>query len=160
MIKASVVFDDDVFEAVYETANEAPAAMRREAGIVSRGPTAQKMIRELSAEPGPVVLPIDWTSDRQRRFVMRMRRKQGFPPRSHRISQGWRVVLLNLSEMDGIIGVENSERGVEFVQGEWQQKFHANTGWPLARTIIRGNAEALQDELIEGWYRATKAKRK
>lgn len=158
MFSAFIVFDDDVLKAVHDDALTSPARMRRQMGIVARGPEAQAMIVALSQEPDKPDEPIQWTSPRQRRFVMAKLRRQGNLPykRNHRQSQGWRVVLLSLGEDSGTIGVQNSSPITRYVQGDDQQGFLHK--WPLARTVIRAHQEPLQNATINAWYRVVGVK--
>jgi hypothetical protein len=169
MTRLTAQLDLDVLVEVRDTAIEAPRAMRREAGIVARGPTARAAVHELSVEPRPAVktkrgkkgqLVRDWESEKQRRAVMAKLKGKLPWQRQHKVSRGWRSVLEVLAEGDrgGFITFENSEGATEFVQGERQQRAHAQTGWRLARLVIRNYEEPLQNELIDGWYRVTRAK--
>ncbi len=155
MIYVKVIPDADVLNAVREAARQAPARMRREAGKIARGKTAQRLIVELSQEPGKPRYPIRWKSARQRRKVMAMLRESGNLPyvRTHKIAQGWWVVLENLADGEGVFGVVNTAPGVEFVQGDYAQPFHLDTGWVQAAPVIVQYEDALQDELINAWYR-------
>lgn len=155
MIYVKVIPDIDVLDAVRDAARQAPRRMRREAGIIARGPTAQRLIVELSQEPGAPRYPLRWKSAKQRRKVMAMLRERGQIPymRTHKISQGWRVVLERLSDGEGVFGVVNTAPGVAFVQGDYAQPYHLDTGWVQAAPIIVSYEDALQDELINAWYR-------
>ncbi len=155
MIYIKIIPDTDVLEAVHEAARQAPARMRRAAGKIARGPTAHRLIVELSQEPGPPHYPLRWKSARQRRKVMAMLRESGHWSyiRTHKISQGWRVVLETLADGVGVFGVVNNAPGVEFVQGDYAQPFHLDTGWVQAAPVIVQYGEALQDEVINAWYR-------
>jgi hypothetical protein len=165
MTRLTAQLDLDVLIAIREAAEDAPSRMRREAGIVARGPEAQATVRDLSVEPRPAVktkrgkngqLVRDWESNKQRRAVMAKLKGKLPWQRQHKVSRGWRSVLEVLAEGDrgGFITFENSEGATEFVQGERQQRAHAQTGWPLARLVIRNHEEALQNELIDAWARA------
>lgn len=160
MFRATVQLDTDVLDAIAETAIEAPQRMRTAAGLVARGDTAQAMIVELSTEPRPAAKPIDWTSPKQQRYVMWKLKREGFPGRSHKLAQAWRVVLDFLNGLlGGVLSVENNDPAAQFVQGEYQQRMHANTGWPLARLVIRNYQEELQDEIITAWLHVVGVKK-
>lgn len=155
MFMATVQLDTDVLDAVRDDALTAPARMRREMGIVARGRTAQLIVTELSTEPGPPNHPINWTSEKQRRFVMAKLKGRAYV-RSHRQSRGWTSVLNTLSGDDGgVILIVNTSPYSQFVQGESQQGFLSK--WPLARLVIRNHQEELQDEVIDAWYKVTNA---
>lgn len=153
MYSVRVIQDTDVLETIRDTAKTARPALRRELGQVARGPVAQAMLRAVSREPEAPDHPIHWTSDRQRKAVMaKLRRaKLLLYPRSHRLSQGWRVVLNSLSDSDGLIGLENDAPETDYVQGENQQRYLSK--WPLARQVFRDHEDAFQEAIIDAWYK-------
>lgn len=99
--------------------------------------------------PGPAVHPIQWKSVRQRRYYFAMRRKAGLPakyargsdPQSQHLSQSWKVE--SLGGYRGVSLVNEASYAV-FVQGEYQQPFHDNTGWKTdAEVIAELNADSV-----------------
>lgn len=155
MSKYSMVFEQDILDAVRAGAKDAPRKMRRELGKIARGPTAQALIRALATEPGRPRYPLRWKSARQRRYVMAMLRRAGNIPyrRTHRLAQGWRVVLDSIQEGYGVFRVENNDRAVQFVQGDYAQPYHLDTGWPQAAPMIRAYDERFTSEVIDAWWR-------
>lgn len=158
MYSVSAILDLDVLDAVQETAKIARPRMRRELGIIARGPIAQNLIKELSTEPGRPKYPIRWKSDRQRRaFFATNGFGHGIPyVRTHKLSRGWRVVLDDITASTGVFRVENSQPYTRYVQGDDQQPFHIDTGWPFAAPIIRKYEDQLQDVVIDTWYRVVR----
>ena len=153
MYRATLQVETDVLQAVAETARDATRKMRRAAGIVARGASAQALIADLSKEPEPPEYPIRWASDRQRKAVMaKLRRADDLPfQRKHRLSRGWRMVLSSLlGDNGGVFTAENSAPEADFVQGERQQRYLSK--WPLARLVIRQHEAPMEDELINAWY--------
>jgi hypothetical protein len=157
MFDVSVVLDLDVLAAVQETARQARPRMRRGLGVIARGKTAQLIIRELSTEPGKPRYPIRWKSQRQRRFVMAMLRRIGQADtgyiRTHRLSQGWTIVLDDITASTGVFRIVNNNRAVPYVQGDFAQPYHLDTGWPQAAPVIRKYEDQLQSEVIDVWHR-------
>ncbi|HML23544.1 MAG TPA: hypothetical protein PKD09_17945 [Aggregatilinea sp.] len=109
-----------------------------------------EVTRRLRVEPGPVVYPIRWTSEKQRRaFFATDGFGHGIPyRRSHELVHDWHVIG---DYADGLVGftVTNDNPSSIYVygddEGNHRQAFHATTGWPDAREelrIIRENAEA------------------
>lgn len=96
---------------------------------------APAILPEAQAEPGPVKVPIMWTSPKQRRFV-RMMQKKGLIPvpyvRSHGISQGWAFSVVSVSGQGVIVALGNSAPGFEYAEGSQQQGWMRNTGWLTA----------------------------
>lgn len=96
------------------------------------------ILPEAQAEPGPVATPIEWTSPKQRRYVMMMIRKGLIPApyvRSHALSQAWAFSVKTTSN-DTTVTLANSSSVFQYVEGLNQQRFHANTGWLSASDKI------------------------
>ena len=97
----------------------------------------QEVDERLVPYPGPVRYPIEWKSEKQRRYVMGFvleRDSDGeiIPyQRTYGLQRKWDVRL----EGGAIVIVNTSEIG-RYVFGEDQQPFHANTGWPYAPDIV------------------------
>jgi hypothetical protein len=108
---------------------------------------ANQMLAELRTEPGAAKKPIQWTSDKQRRYVMaKLREEDNLPyKRTHQLSEGWESSYV--LEGNGIvIIVRNPAPSAKFVYGSlaknpaqalrFQQQFHRNTGWQFARNTV------------------------
>ena len=101
---------------------------------------APEALAELRREPGPAKQPIEWESDKQRRYVMMVYREKGITEysRSHKLSQGWIVKTLTEGRVFRI-EMENPAPQAKFVYGSlaqnraaalrFKQRFHTNTGW-------------------------------
>ncbi len=157
MIRVRTVTDFDVLDAVRETAKQAPARMRRKLDAIARGPRAQRLIIRLSSEPGRPRYPLRWKSAKQRRYVMAKLREAGNLPyeRSHAISRGWVFLLDSIQEGQGSFIAQNPARGVEYVQGDYAQMMHIDTGWPQAAPIIQEFAAGFESDVIDAWYEVT-----
>jgi hypothetical protein len=155
MYSVSVILDLDVLQAVQDTARTARPRMRRELGIIARGAIAEDLIRELSIEPGRPKYPIRWKSERQRRAYFATNGfGNGIPyQRSHKLSQGWRVVLDDITNSTGVFRVENSQRYTRYVQGDDAQPFHLDTGWVQSAPVIRKYEDKFQDAVIDVWHK-------
>lgn len=155
MYSVSVVLDLDVLQAVQDKARQARPRMRRELGIIARGAIAEDLIRELSAEPGRPKYPIRWKSERQRRAYFATRGfGHGIPyVRTHKLSQGWRVVLDDITASTGVFRIENSAPETRYVQGDDAQPYHLDTGWVQSAPVIRKHEDKFQDAVISTWYK-------
>lgn len=115
------------------------------------------LLDELHYYPGEVKYPIQWTSERQRKaFFATDGFGAGIPyRRTGRLRDAWRVV----SDVQGgafTMRVENDADSARFVVGSlaqnvsaaqrFQQRFHANTGWPLATETVAFWLDAAQEE--------------
>ncbi len=157
MIKVRTVTDFDVLDAVRETAKAAPARMRRKLGAIARGPRAQRLIIRLSTEPGRPRYPLRWKSAKQRRYVMARLRETGNLPyvRTHGLARGWAVTLDSIQEGAGAFIVSNPSRAAEYVQGDFAQPYHLDSGWPQAAPIIQEFAAGFESDVIDAWYEVT-----
>ena len=98
--------------------------------------------------------PIEWTSEKQRRFVMAKLKEEGNLPyrRTNEIVNGWRF---RVNAKGGInIGVEftNISPKARFVIGGDQQKFHANTGWIHANDSMRKHIPRYVDAVEKTYF--------
>jgi hypothetical protein len=118
---------------------------------------APEALAELRKEPGEAKKPIEWTSLKQRRYVMAMYREQGITEytRSHKLSQSWIVSSLIEGKVFRII-FENTAPQAKFVYGSlaqnrvtalrFKQKFHTNTGWQDATDTATKWTRAMIEE--------------
>lgn len=167
MIQTEIFVDYDVLHALQERVARAPDDTRRFVKELEAD-LEQMALAILGAEPGPPSYPIVWTSERQRRYVLARLRREGNLPyrRTHALSQGWRVesVLgVGQREENWLILTHDSPpilwRGREyqvwqFVMGEYQQFFHAVTGWRDAHEVAFDLSEFAVDQVIDFWGEA------
>lgn len=93
---------------------------------------APVVLPEAMAEPGAVARPIQWTSAKQRRYVMMKIRKgeiQAPYVRTHAVSRGWNYDVTVVEGDYTEVSLSNKASYFRFVEGINQQRFHANTGW-------------------------------
>lgn len=109
---------------------------------------APLIVQDLSRAPGPVQLPVMWTSERQHNFVM-MQKGRGRMQSSRRalISGGWKYRVVYSPDQISSLEVYNTAPGVEFVEGRRQQLFHRNTGWLYAPSVVSPWIAILNDEV-------------
>jgi hypothetical protein len=108
------------------------AQWRRAAQVASIA-TAKELEAEARPYPGPVVSPVTWESEKQRRFYFAQRREMGLPPgytrqsdpMSERLLESW--VVEPYGELGAIL--KNSATYAPYVIGDDQQQQHALTGW-------------------------------
>lgn len=145
--------DDDVLKEQRALMLTAPDKMKRFTGQQARGATAQRMIQELAFEPPRYSGKRDWQSDKQRRYVMMIQKGQPYQRTGRRL-RGWRCVVES-----GDLMVVNTERGIRFLQGDYQQRMHIKTGYRAAAPIIVRYEIVFQDEFINYWWTITGAKK-
>lgn len=96
--------------------------------------------QDLIADPGPVRYTrtlkgggkgLRWKSDKQRKaFFASNGFGRGIPTRrTGKIREAWVIGFYPSRRIIGQIVVSNDHPAVNFVQGQWQQPFHQDTGW-------------------------------
>lgn len=116
-------------------------------------PLRGRLLRDLKTEPGSPKYPLHWKNRRQKRKVLMLLREQGNLPytRTHELIRQW-TVKMQSNLVGGRLEIENDSPVVRYVQGEWQQPFHKDTGWPNETLIsVRYTFEAtrLLDSVID-----------
>lgn len=155
MFRGELIIAPDILEAIKDTAQSAPKAMQAAwRDITERG--TQELLDRMQADPGAVRYPIEWASDKQRRYVMAMLRRTGNLPyrRSGRLQKAWRIESkARLS--DGTAALTNDTDYVQYVQGNAQQPFHRNTGWVRYTDAVEDARLKIESELIDTWVSVT-----
>ncbi len=116
------------------------------------------MLKELEVEPQSAVYPIQWTSDKQRKFVMAKLREENNLPynRTGKLAKAWQVNKVG-SGLSFTVKVLNPSSASPFVygslsitnRGAYKQAFHSNTGWQTAGSTIDFWLEALTELFIQ-----------
>lgn len=153
MISVKLTVETDILEAIAEAARTSPKLMQTAYDRNTRR-LRSRMIKELSTEPRASTPPIRWKNARQKRAVMRKLRLMGMEDgyvRSHALSKAWKANL-KPDGTGGIMTVTNNTPYVEFVQGDWTQPFHLDTGWPQAGDIFSRYRVEAEDVLIATWF--------
>lgn len=124
---------DDFNTIVEQTAQETVNAYRE--------PIKQR----LGEIPGPVKLPVEWTSERQRRaYFATDGFGNGIPyRRTNDLPQGWEVYAIVEAGTVAMI-IRNPSKAAKFVYGplgassnpNFKQAMHRNTGWLDAKPIV------------------------
>lgn len=152
MINVNVKIEDDVLAALADASTRYPGIYNT---AVKRNTTRlmNRMLEELRATPGAPKYPLQWASDKQRRFVMAKLRREGNLPyrRTGALEKSWRADVV-LSEGSGTFSVVNDDPSSIYVQGDYAQPMHLATGWPQAAPIISKYADQLESILIDTWY--------
>lgn len=142
---------DDIFEAFAEQMRQTPnlvkTAVNRQASKAR-----SKLLPKLREEPPDPTYPLRWKTEKQKRAFFAT---DGFgrgigAPRTHDISQGWKVEINNRDFVS--IDVFNTNPATIFVEGDEQQPFHIDTGWIFAPQIISDAWDAFEDVLIDTYF--------
>lgn len=159
MINLKVTVDTDVIDAYRDLAKRLPAVSRKAfKGEIER--LSKKMLAELKADPGPVVYAANgrlrWKSERQRRAFFASDGFGGGIPhrRTGGLQAAWEVEITG-RDFNTDIYVNNDVPGAIYVQGDYQQPFHIDTGFPAAAPIFVRYEEQIGDALINTWFSLT-----
>lgn len=95
--------------------------------------------------------PFQWSSDKQRRFVMAKLRESGqtFYTRTQTLSQGWKTVGSGYKQI-----VANEVDYVQYVQGNGQIQGHKARGWNTIMQVIKANEKRILQKFEEGVRKA------
>jgi len=152
VFRPSVTVDTDILDAIADAARTAPKQMatqfkRQQQRLASQG------LEDLTAEPPEWTGKRRWKSDKQRILVIiKLKQADNLPyRRDHSLVKAWKVVL-EATEAGGLFAYENNRPEVAFVQGDWTQPMHLDSGWPQAGVIVAKYRELAEDRLIETWY--------
>lgn len=154
-IRQEITVDADILLEIERTGRAAPRAMRREFDR-AQSKIATPILQKLKKKPGPPQYPLEWESERQRRFVMaKLRRENNLPyrRRPNGIVSKWRVVFKPRGDVAGILIVENPDPAAQYLQGDKAQRFHIRTGWVQAAPLVAEAREKSEALLIETWYK-------
>lgn len=116
------------------------------------------LLADLSRYPGPVVYPIQWKSEKQRRaFFATKGFGKGIPyHRTYGWGKTWHVLVEYLPDGISQIVARNDNPIRQYVTGENQQPFHANTGWQKDDDTFQIWGMIMEDEietdLIKSYY--------
>ena len=160
MIRVRLTVDPTVILEIRKQIQRMPKLMQAEFSAVSQEIQTGFLDEIRGLEPGPVKYPIQWTSDKQRRYVMAKLRKAGNIPyrRTGKFMGGWRVRQYT-TEAGGFIVLTNEWDRAKYVWGDplqpdAQQMFHINTGWPTNQQFEQVRefwAIYGEERLIEAW---------
>lgn len=153
MYKVRVTIDDDVLDSLNEAYQKSPRTI---AVFLNRSLLPQytkRAAQELTPYPGPVVYPIEWASEKQRRAFFATDGFGGGIPtrRSGKLQQSWEFDTTAFPD-GGDITLANTSEYARYVIGADQQPFHRNTGWQLVDDAAAVLTDDLTDEVIDLYF--------
>jgi len=119
-----------------------------------------EMRRRLAEAPARPAYPIQWTSERQRRYVMALLRANDNLPyrRTRALERGWQSVV-RPETFGASITTFSAVPYAKFVQGGLnvpvgssafppQQRFHQISGWRPAQPVISAAMRTIRDDVV------------
>ena len=151
MFRYDIAVDAPILDAYDALAQTAPRTLRAFLGGTMTNHLERQVQTRLAIEPRPVVYPIEWTSERQRRaFFATDGFGHGIPyKRTGGLKESWTV---EFDTANLIIAIGNKSPAAQFVVGERQQQFHKTTGWLDAQPVILDIVIEAIDLLADGWF--------
>jgi hypothetical protein len=159
MFSLSISFDSDVMDALQDALDSAPKTTNT---IINRAilpEFTERVKREVTPYPPARHGKVRWKSERQwKAYFATDGFGSGIPyVRSGRFGQAWE---LNYTELEngGQITISNNARTrtgdplAQYIVGEHQQPFHADTGWPKADDKLATIQEDLTDAVIDVYF--------
>lgn len=161
----TVDVDPDIADAVSDSTKQ---AKRKFKALYRKAvePLAQSAIRRLAIVPPKPRYPLRWKTEKQRRaFFATDGFGQGIPTkRTGKLQKGWKYELIADFEQ-GLFTVYNDATTRNyftgavtfyeiFVQGEFQQPFHADTGYPRSQDVLADVLVEAEDAIIKIWGEA------
>lgn len=145
---------NDITKALYQIRDNLNDATRRFSNAMKgqEGRAANRALSKLRTEPGPSIKPTRWKSDKQRRaFFASNGFGAGIPyRRSGRASRGWQATFDN-TPTGGTLTIEHEWPQIVFVQGDYQQPFHQDTGWVRLDDVVDDFEREAIDVGVEVW---------
>ncbi len=151
MFSARVALDTAWLDTIRAAAEVLPEVMARYVRRDLRPFVSQVVDKTLRREPGPVVYPFLWASEKQRRaFFATDGFGHGIPyRRKRRYIHSWHVRADYADTLSGIT-VSSDSPVSEFVGGRRQQPGHVQTGWPNAIEVIQVISLEVNDRIEVG----------
>lgn len=154
MIRVKATTPIPLFEQVGDNITRAPAIFNT-AWARQQGRIRSYAKQTLKVKPGKPKYPIKWTSPRQRRFVMAKLRREGNLPykRTDAMINAWDVSFTATID-GGSLTLFNPSESAEFVVGDEQQGFHAETGWYRVDDVQKRISDFAATTLVQTWVTA------
>lgn len=161
MLSQTVKVDIETWQRYRASLQSAPSLM---AAATKRAVEriAKDMRRDLKAAPPRPKYPIQWTSERQRRYVMALLRRTNNLPyrRTGALVRGWHTDY-RIDVRGGLFTFSNKTAYAGYVQGPYgskarpgeprQQRFHRLSGWPSAPDVAARYRPIARQRLRETW---------
>ncbi|HEB28769.1 MAG TPA: hypothetical protein ENI05_13575 [Porticoccus sp.] len=114
----------------------------------------RRKVAVVNAYPPLPVYPIEWTSEKQRRFyfaVIAQRDNDGNIIPYERRGTFFDDVTVELDALSLNLKITNPNPVARYVIGDDQQKFHANTGWENPSEQYLVILIEAQDDIMDAW---------
>lgn len=153
MIRMAVIGDNRVLQAIEQELADSPRKVGEIAQKVSASAPVQALLVALKTEPPKPSYPLRWKSKRQRRFVMaKLRRANQIPySRTHDLVRSWQVKTFIPSLGIAQIIILNSSPVAAYVQGQYQQPYHIDTGWKNVQDVVPRYVDPIVGQYLQEW---------
>lgn len=145
--------DTDILEAWHDAIVQSPQTTRVFIEGTVLGDIRRK-VAVVDVYPGPVVYPIEWTSEPQQRFYFGFVAEydaNGDIIPYERAGTFFDDVTVELDPLSLNLMITNPNPVARYVIGDDQQKFHANTGWENPSEQYLVILIEAQDDIMDAW---------
>lgn len=152
-IRAEARTDNDILDAIADTAKQSPKLMRTAFSRNVRR-LASRYLKQLKTEPPKWRGKRRWKSDKQRKaYFATDGFGAGIPyQRTHRLVKAWKVVYQARDPYNGVVAFENDSPSARFVQGDDAQPMHLDSGWPQLSMAVSEARPELEEVAIQTWH--------
>ncbi len=154
MVSFTVTYDKDVFDELQKEIAAAPTTMNIYVTRTIRKTVDDYIVRSLVnvTIPKPSY-PLQWKSEKQRRFVMAKLRKAGNIPykRTGAFQKGWKTTSVN-DKTSSILTVSNDSGITEYVSGSSADRQPMFPQWYHYEDVLLKAEEMATNLAIDAWY--------
>ena len=122
--------------------------MAKDMGVESAN---EYIVNQMQVQPPVPNKPFQWSSDKQRRFVMMKISKGDWGGRTQELRKGWKTLGSGWKQM-----VVNEVPYGQFVQGDNQIRGHAANGWQTTAMVLKNRGKEILAKFDGGVKKALK----
>ena len=145
MIRVDVLSDLSSLDTLDSFLEAFPGLLADTVTTVFQAKIEPGLLSELRYTPGKVKYPIQWASEKQRRWYFANAAQIPYQ-RTGNMVAAWKAGV-TVGDDAVAMFVENKSKALKYVTGKRQQPFHANTGWPRHEETIGFWAQVAQEEV-------------
>ena len=133
------------------TLNERLKKLPKEARDLGTESANEYIVDAMQVQPPVPNKPFQWSSDKQRKFVMMQISKGQWNGRTQELRKGWKPVGKGYNQI-----VVNEVPSSVFVQGDQQIKGHKANGWQTTAQVLKTRAKEILNRFDGGVKKALK----
>ena len=135
----------------YETLYQRLLKLPKEAGDAGVEAANEYIVNQMKVQPSKPTKPFQWTSDKQRRYVMMQISKGMWTGRTQELRNGWKTEGKGYNQI-----VINEVPHAQFVQDTNQIIGHKANGWQTVNQVLKTRAKEILNRFDGGVKKALK----